>query len=115
MPCSHKFFGHYAHMEAENGLLPNWDSKTLIIGTFNPTNEWVPNNAANYYYGRSRYFWSILPTFACLDGIDKRNSHQQIAFLENQQIALTDLLISINDADINVPDHVRRIRSFKDN
>ena len=61
MPCIHKFFGHHNHLNGNNGLLPNWEVNTLIIGTFNPSNNWVPNNAANYYYGRPRnYFWKIL-------------------------------------------------------
>jgi hypothetical protein len=54
MPCTHKFFGHPNHMVGDSGLLPNWGADTLIIGTFNPENDWNPNNDANYFYCRLR-------------------------------------------------------------
>jgi hypothetical protein len=115
MPCFHKFYGHVAHMVGENGLLPNWEADTLIIGTFNPEKDWVLNNPANYFYGRPRnYLWKSLPVFACNNPIHRQDVNEQISFLTNRRIALTDLLISINDADITIPDHIRRIRSFKD-
>lgn len=115
MPCTHKFFGCNAHLAGENGLLPNWDADTLIIGTFNPSNEWVPLNQANYFYGRSQYFWKILPEFACLDAIENNNVNNQANFLQLNHIALTDLLISIDDADINNEQHVNWIRNYQDN
>ena len=41
MGCFHKFYGHEFHQEGQRGLLPNWNAKTLIIGTFNPNNNLV--------------------------------------------------------------------------
>jgi hypothetical protein len=102
-------------MAGENGLLPNWDADTLIIGTFNPENGWARINPAEYFYGRSNYFWKILPKFACLDSIENENINEQFIFLQKNKIALSDLLISINDADINNPQHVEWIRRFRDN
>ncbi len=115
MSCFHKFYGHEFHQPGERGLLPNWKAKTLIIGTFNPSNNFHNQNSALYFYGRNRnYFWDILPLFAAEQVIDKSNPISQKCFLENKQIALTDLLISINDAELNNPEHIRRIKSVKD-
>lgn len=114
MPCFHKFYGHANHMNGAYGLLPNWDANTLIIGTFNPEDTWAPNNLANYFYGRlTNYFWSILPKFVCEQAIDQQDIPTQINFLQRNRIALTDLLISINDA--NNPDHINWITNFRDN
>jgi len=115
MPCSHKFFGHRHHLANENGLLPNWDVDTLIIGTFNPSNEWVANNPANYFYGRSRYFWKVLPRFACGDAINNNDVTNQLDFLQTNRIGLTDLLISINDANIDNVEHLNWVRTYLDN
>jgi hypothetical protein len=115
MSCTHKFFGHDFHQRGEKGLLPNWNAKTLIIGTFNPNNNFYEQNSASYFYGRKRnYFWDILPLFAGEPAIDKSNSLFQKCFLENKKIAITDLLISINDAELNNTEHIRRIKSVKD-
>lgn len=115
MPCFHKFYGHQNHLQGDNGLLPNWESDTLIVGTFNPENVWAPTNLAEYFYGRSRYFWKVLPEFACASKIDNENIQTQFEFLQSNRVALTDLLISINDADINNPDHINWITSYLDN
>jgi len=115
MPCFHKFFGHDAHIRGNNGLLPNWEADTLIIGTFNPQNEWVPDNPANYFYGRSNYFWEILPAFACAEAIENNDIDSQLGFLQMNRIALTDLLISIEDADVNNEIHINWIENYQDN
>lgn len=115
MPCYHKFYGHENHLPGNFGLLPNWDADTLIIGTFNPANLWVPNNLAEYYYGRSRYFWKTLTRLGCSLEIENQDVNGQLTFLQEKRIALTDLLISVNDADINNPQNVGWIRSFLDN
>jgi hypothetical protein len=115
MPCFHKFYGHVAHMTGENGLLPNWEADTLIIGTFNPNNDWAPNNPADYFYGRSQYFWKALPQFACNEEIDNLDVVAQFAFLQKNRIVLTDLLISINDVDVNNENHHNWIGNYLDN
>lgn len=115
MSCTHKFFGHPAHLAGELGLLPTWETKTLIIGTFNPESKWHPNNAAQYYYGRTRnYFWKILPNFSGKAAIPHHDVAAQIDFLKANQIGVTDLLIRIKDADINNQEHVARIRTVLD-
>lgn len=115
MSCTHKFFGHPGHLPAESGLIPAWPFETLIIGTFNPEQSWVPNNGANYFYGRSRnYMWNALPLFAGDNKIEKTDPSAQINFLKKHQIGLTDLLIRINDADIHNQLHQKRVASFLD-
>ncbi len=115
MSCKHKFYGHEFHQTGEFGLLPKWKAKTLIIGTFNPANNFHPQNTALYFYGRKRnYFWDILPLFAGVSPIDKSRPQLQKLFLEKKQIALTDLLISIEDAELSNSEHIRRIKTVRD-
>lgn len=118
MPCFHKFCNHPSHLPDPYSLLPNWKVKSLIIGTFNPPALWVPNNPAAYFYGRSRYFWRVLPRFfqpAEPDpAIPNANVNRQLQFLTEYQIGLTDLLISIDDADIENPHHIQAIGGFQD-
>ena len=120
MPCSHKFFGHSFHMPGMSGLLPKWKYKTLIIGTFNPENNWKEDNKAEYFYGRPRnYFWRALPCFTVPSPIpNPAIAHHNIAtqkeFLKKYEIGLTDLLIRINDADWDNNIHRQWINKVKD-
>lgn len=115
MSCVHKFYGHEFHQNGECGLLPNWKAKTLIIGTFNPSYNFHPQNTALYFYGRKRnYFWDILPLFAGELPLEKSSPQSQKLFLEKKQIALTDLLISIEDCQLSNGEHVQRIKTVKD-
>ncbi|WP_448104614.1 hypothetical protein [Pedobacter panaciterrae] len=115
MACTHKFFGHRSHLQGVSGLLPNWEVKTLIIGTFNPELKWHEGNKAEYYYGRTaNYFWSILPCFAGLKAIAHNDVNTQLTFLQQNQIGVTDLLISIDDADSAEPSHKDRIVTVLD-
>ena len=112
MACYHKFLNHEFHIE--NSLFPDWNADTLIIGTFNPSNDFHPENTANYYYGRSKYFWQILPIFNGTSPILGNEVNIQKDFLIKNKIVLTDLLISIDDANIHDQIHLNRIRSVKD-
>lgn len=118
MPCQHKFFQHANHLPNNDGLLPNWEIRSMIIGTFNPEEIWVPENDALYFYGRSAYFWTVLPRFALPSipnpAIENINVVDQFNFLQRFNIGLTDLLIRIEDADIANPHHVEQIRTYKD-
>lgn len=115
MACKHKFFGHQSHLQGINGLLPNWNVKTLIIGTFNPEEEWHPTNTANYYYGRdTSLFWDVLPRFACINDVDRQDIDGQIDFLKDRQIGITDILISIDDASLDNDEDVLSIQTVKD-
>ncbi|RFS16659.1 hypothetical protein [Emticicia sp. C21] len=115
MPCTHKFFGHNLHQNGAFGLIPNWDFKTLIIGTFNPENIWADENMAGYFYGRRRnYFWSAIGQFGILQDIERNNTIHQFQFLQEKKIGLTDLLIRIEDADITNLNHVAKIKTYGD-
>ncbi len=116
MSCTHKFFGHEAHLPGELGLLPTWKTETLIIGTFNPESKWHPDHAAQYFYSRPRnYFWKILPRFTGKAAIPHQYVAAQIEFLKEHQIGVTDLLIRIEDAHITKPEHRKRITTALDN
>ena len=111
MVCNHKFYGN----EELIGLLPNWKCKTLIIGTFNPENKFHSTNTANFFYQRSRnYFWDVLPLLSNIQSIEKTNKSNQIEYLKKFEIGITDLLISIQDADENNNDHIKSISTVKD-
>ena len=115
MACIHKFFGFKGHGHGDDGLIPAWKFKTLIIGTFNPENKFHPKNKAEYFYGRSQnYLWKILPKFACEASIPHESVDHQLKFLIRHEIGLTDLLISINDADENNTEHKSRIQTVLD-
>jgi hypothetical protein len=115
MSCIHKFHGHSEHLDGDKALIPRWEFNTLIVGTFNPEIKFHPKNAANYFYGRRRnYFWKILPKFCGLPSIPHDDIEAQIKFLKKEGIGLTDLLVSINDADVNNPKHIERIQTVLD-
>lgn len=115
MSCTHKFFGHADHLLGDQSLIPSWKVNTLIIGTFNPETIWHPQNAAQYFYGRTKnYLWKILPQFVGADAIPHADVAAQMEFLKQHNIGLTDLLIRINDAEIENPDHVTKIRTVLD-
>ncbi len=111
MPCNHKFLDS----TQLNNLLPIWKCKTLIIGTFNPENDFHPKNSANFFYQRKRnYFWDVLPQICGKNAIDKEDTISQIKFLKNQKIGITDLLLSIEDADHSNNCHIRLLSGVKD-
>ena len=115
MSCIHKFYAHPFHQQNSFGLFPIWKANTLIIGTFNPSNTYHSENDALYFYGRKKnYFWDVLPIFANELLLDKTNPEAQRQFLTANKIALTDLLISIIDADISNPEHIISIKSVRD-
>lgn len=48
MSCKHKF----NNKTDFKGLIPNWDFDKLVIGTFNPSNDFYQSNTANFFYQR---------------------------------------------------------------
>ena len=115
MACIHKFYKHQEHLSEEQALLPNWPVKTLIIGTFNPENVWHSGNQARYFYGRdANHLWTVLPRFAGETSILNNDVTHQIGFLKRHEIGLTDILISIDDAEIGDEVHKARIQTVKD-
>ena len=110
MACIHKFH-QYLNL---NNL--DFEPTTLIVGTFNPGWDNLNNNAT-WFYGRTRnnYFWDVLPRI--YEDINLRNENQidWKLFCARNQIAITDLLASIDDADQENPLHINAISNYKDN
>lgn len=109
MACLHKF---HQYLNLDN---LNFEPTTLMVGTFNPGWDGINNNAG-WFYGRTRnnYFWDVLPRI--YENINLRNGNHLDwkAFCVRNQIAVTDLLASIDDADVNNPLHVAAISNYKD-
>jgi hypothetical protein len=111
MSCIHKF----NDIQDFKGLIPNWDFDKLIIGTFNPSNDFHESNTANFFYQRKRnYFWDVFPLFYNSKPISKDDTNLQKSFLKTNKIGITDILISINDAKKNVSNHIQLISTVKD-
>ena len=111
MSCKHKFLG----ITDYNGLIPVWRHNKLIIGTFNPSNEFHPSNTADFFYQRKKnYFWDVLPLVYGSEAIKKNDEKSQKDFLKKHLIGITDILISINDADLNNDAHKKLISTVKD-
>lgn len=109
MACIHRFVDDLM-LEAID-----FQATTLIVGTFNP--GW--NNLGNYapwFYGRTRnnYFWEVLPRLYGELSLRQASPAEWWAFCHRHQIALTDLIASINDADANNPDHIGYLKNYRD-
>ncbi len=109
MPCHHKF------IDCLNLDSINFHPNTLVIGTFNPGWDNL-NNQAEWFYGRTarNYFWDVLPRI--YEGINLRHQpHTQWKhFCARNGIAVTDLLQTINDAEVDNPAHVAALLGYQD-
>jgi hypothetical protein len=114
MACPHKF-------QADLNL--SWidfEPTTLIIGTFNPS--WPAGNNATWFYGRTHdeygnqnnNFWDVLPRLYGEPSLINSNTIQWKDFCRRNQIAITDIIASIEDADPRDLNHVGLLRSFSD-
>jgi hypothetical protein len=112
MACNHKFLNQHGL----NGLIPSWNFDKLIIGTFNPENLFHPQNNSHFFYQRPKnYFWDVFPSIYGQDRIDKLDTQNQLDFLVNHYIGITDILISIVDAEHLNAEHIELIQSVRDN
>lgn len=121
MPCLHKFHEYLnlnkGYLNPESNHL-DFDPVTLIVGTFNPS--WSEGNIAEWFYGRLRnnYLWDVLPRLfkhnynLRLDGHNNQQEWKQFCF--NNQIALTDIIYSINDANADNEEHQDILRTYLD-
>jgi hypothetical protein len=112
MACLHRFLG----LHIKNSLFPDWEIDHLFIGTFNP--EWDRPKALNaeYFYGRSAYFWdaiSIIFEDQPFQWIEN-NKENMIAFCKRNKIGFTDLISIVEDADIQNETHKARIFTVLD-
>ncbi len=110
MPCHHKFINDLQLQYVD------WEVKTLFIGTFNPGWSVCPNNNADWFYGRTQRneFWCILPTVHLEASLLNGNRNNWIDFCRKNNIAVTDILESINNADPANEAHKQAICRFKD-
>jgi hypothetical protein len=107
MPCDHKFLS-YLNLEKID-FVPS----TLIVGTFNPV--W-PANPAEWFYGRAAdsCFWDVLPRLYGEASLLNATSGEWKQFCHSNQIALTDLISSIDDADPGNREHSKILGGFSD-
>lgn len=108
MPCNHKF-KEYLNLEKLD-----FEPTTLIVGTFNPA--WPDTNYAEWFYGRvsNNYFWDVLPRIYNEPGLRKSNHLDWKLFCRNHLIAITDLISTIDDADIFNERHSELLSTYSD-
>ncbi|WP_207534897.1 hypothetical protein [Desertivirga arenae] len=115
MPCNHKF---------QADLILNRLSfipTTLIIGTFNPS--WPETNNASWFYGRTHddhgnrnnSFWDVLPRLYGEPSLIDADTSDWKNFCIRNQIAITDLITSIIDADEGNELHAKFLGGYADN
>jgi hypothetical protein len=108
MPCPHKFF---ADLNLDR---IDFEPLTLIVGTFNPA--WPANNAAGWFYGRTRnnYLWDVLPRLHGQPDLRNSGPDDWKAFCRVNRVALTDLLAVILDANEDDPAHRKLLGNYLD-
>jgi len=72
----------------------NIKSNILIIGTFNPD---VPNNEADFFYGRTRnYLWELLPKVFNEESLKSKDKQSKLDFMNKYGLEFIDLISEIN-------------------
>ena len=108
MPCINKF---QSELELK---LTDYAPTTLIVGTFIPdvpastTTEWFYGNPAN------SCFWDVLPRLCGETSLADATAADWKLFCRNKEIAITNIIDSIDDADPDNPGHVKVLSSFSD-
>lgn len=108
MACQHKF-QNYLQLDRLD-----FEPTTLIVGTFNPA--WPESNTAEWFYGRTdnTFFWDVLPRIYRGPSLIDAGPSDWKQFCHDKQIALTDLISSIDDADPADPEHCKSLGGFAD-
>ena len=111
MACKHKFINDLQLQYVD------WKPKTLFIGTFNPSWKECENNYADWFYGRvsKNEFWCILPKIHINQSLINGNRKIWIDFCRKNQIAITDIIKSVPNANSEIEAHQKAICKFKDN
>ena len=115
MACIHKFAAYLGLNRLD------FEPITLIIGTFNPGWDNLNNNA-QWFYGRTHdangnqnnNFWDVLPRLYNEPSLINGTPQQWRAFCSGKQIAITDLIANIDDADPTNPNHIQLMTGFAD-
>jgi len=108
MTCNHKF------MDYLNLTKIKFNPIIIIVGTFNPT--WPLSNKAEWFYGRTQnnYFWDVLPKLYKEQSLIRSGRKEWTAFCERHKIAITDLISSIDDADMKNEKHYDYLQDYSD-
>ena len=114
MACRHKLKS-YLKLERLD-----FEPTTLIVVTFNPS--WPEGNNAEWFYGRTHdehgnqnnNFWDVLPRLYGEPSLINSNHIGWKQFCHNKQIAITDIIQSIDDADNQIPAHVTIMGGYSD-
>ena len=84
MIVKHKFFDHKIN--------PN--TRTLVIGTFNPATE---ENDANFFCSRQRNFlWTLIPNAFGKASLKGASKDEKIKFVNEFNIDFVDLILEVN-------------------
>ena len=107
MPCYHKFTQDLDLSRLQ--FVPT----ILMIGTFNPN---VPDNPAKWFYGRIKknYFWEVLPRIYAEQSLRNEPVFKWKLFCKKHGIAITDVICSVQDADLTNPEHLKLMQSYRD-
>jgi hypothetical protein len=92
----------------------SYQPTTLIVGTFSPL---MPgHNHAQWFYDRTEqnYFWEILPQLYGEQSLLYAGPQQWQQFCQSHGIALTDLITSIDDADLKKSEHHKILGGYSD-
>jgi G:T/U-mismatch repair DNA glycosylase len=90
----------------------DFEPTTLIVGTFNPM---IDGNKAEWFYGRfDNNFWDVLPRIYGEQSLRCSKPDEWKAFCKCHQIAITDLISCIEDADLTNPVHVAQLKTYSD-
>lgn len=107
MPCNHKF-KKYLNLDRID-----FEPTTLIVGTFIP--EWPDGNPAGWFYSRpGNCFWDVLPRLYGEPSLINATPSAWKQFCRNKQIAVTDLISAIDDADPGNPGHSKALTGGAD-
>ncbi|MBS1640666.1 MAG: hypothetical protein JSR12_11485 [Bacteroidetes bacterium] len=109
MSCYHKFI---YDLQLE---YVDWEVSTLFVGTFNPGWASCTNNNSEWFYGRTarNSFWNSLSLLHEGYKIESGKS-EWLDFCRRNELAVTDILACIDNADENNPIHQTKICKFKD-
>jgi G:T/U-mismatch repair DNA glycosylase len=106
MACNHKFL-NYLNLERLD-----FEPTTLIVGTFNPL---VEGNSAQWFYGRiDNNFWEVLPRLYGESTLRCSTPREWKLFCKRHKIAITDLIESIIDVDLDNPVHIKKLKTYSD-
>lgn len=114
MPCNHKFQQDLQLQHLD------YEPTTLIVGTFNPA--WPNNNNAEWFYGRTHdangnqnnNFWAVLPRIYERESMIYATPEEWRQFCHDNQVAITDLITSVNDAEEHNLHHQEIMAGFAD-